>query len=99
MKPPGRDEVLESLRAHKQVLAERFGVTSISLYGSVARDQATENSDIDILASFEEPATSRTYFGLQFYIEDLLGRSVDLVTDKALRPELRPYVEREAINV
>ncbi len=39
------------------------------------------------------------YFGLQFYLEDLLGRPVDLVTERALRPELRPYVEREAIHV
>ena len=54
---------------------------------------------MDILVSFSGPATSRTYFGVQFYIEDLLGRQVDLVTDKALRPELRPYVEREAVDV
>ncbi len=99
MKPLARDEVLEALRAHKQILAERFGVTGISLYGSVARNQATEDSDIDILVRFHGPATSRAYFGLQFYIEDLLHSSVDLVTDKALRPELRSYVEREAINV
>ena len=39
------------------------------------------------------------YFGVQFYLEDLFGCEVDLVTDKALRPEIRPYVEREAIRV
>ena len=43
--------------------------------------------------------TSKGYFGTQFYLEDLLGRSVDLVTHKALRAELRPYVEREAVHV
>ena len=48
---------------------------------------------------FDKPATSKTYFGVQFYIEDLLGRPVDLVTEKSLRPELRPYVEREVVNV
>ena len=48
---------------------------------------------------FDGPATSRRYFGVQFYLEDLLERPVDLVTDKALRPELRPYIEREAVRV
>lgn len=42
---------------------------------------------------------ARRYFGVQFYPEDLLGCPVDLVTEKALRPELRPYIEREAVNV
>ena len=54
---------------------------------------------MDVLVQFDSPATSRSYFGVQFYIEDLLGRPVDLVTDKALRPEIRPRVEREAVHV
>ena len=95
----GRDEVLETLRAQKQNLVERFGVVSLALFGSFARDQATETSDLDILVRFHGLATSKTYFGVQFYLEDVLGRRVDLVTEKALRPELRPYVEREAIDV
>ena len=94
-----RDEVLKVLRAHKATLAQRFGVTDLVLFGSVARDQASEDSDIDILVRFDGPATSKGYFGTQFYLEDLLGRSVDLVTHKALRAELRPYVEREAVHV
>ena len=94
-----RDEVLDMLRTHKPTLAERFGVTEIALFGSFARDEATDGSDVDILIRFNGPATSRSYFGVQFYIEDLLSRHVDLVTDKALRSELRPYVEREAMNV
>ena len=94
-----RSEILEKLQAHKHILAERFGVTGLALFGSYAREQAAEGSDVDILVSFDGPATSRAYFGVQFYIEDLLGRPVDLVTEKALRPELRPYVEREAVYV
>ena len=80
-------------------LSERFGVSDLALFGSTARDAAGEGSDIDILVSFDGPATSKRYFGVQFYLEDLLGCPVDLVTDKALRPELRPYVEKEAIHV
>ena len=74
-------------------------MTGLALFGSFARDQATEGSDVDILVRFEGPATSRSYFGVQFYIEDMLGRRVDLVTDRALRSEIRPHVEREAVDV
>ena len=95
----GRNEVLDPLREHKAALARRFGVAELSLFGSFARDQATDDSDIDLLVRFDGPATSKRYFGTQFYIEDLLGRRVDLVTEKALRPELRPYVERELVHV
>jgi predicted nucleotidyltransferase len=84
---------------HKASLSERFGVTDLALFGSTARDTAGEGSDVDILVSFDGPATSKRYFGVQFYLEDLLGCPVDMVTDKALRPELRPYVEMEAIHV
>ena len=56
-------------------------------------------SDVDILVSFDGRTDPDRYFGVQFYIEDLLGRPVDLVTQKALRPELRPYVEAEAVLV
>ena len=90
------NEVLDLLRAHKPLLAERFGVTQLALFGSFARDQATDRSDVDILVQFDGPATAKSYFGLQFYLEDLLSRRVDLVTTKALRNEFRPYVEREA---
>lgn len=94
-----REEVLDLLRDHKATLAQRFGVAELSLFGSFARDQATDQSDVDILVRFDGPSTSRRFFGAQFYIEDLLGRRVDLVTEKALRTELRPYVKRETVNV
>ena len=94
-----RDDVLKLLRTHKATLAQRFGVTGLALFGSFARDQAADASDLDILVRFDGPATSDAYFGVQFYIEDLLGHPVDLVTDKALRAELRPFIEREMVNV
>ena len=94
-----RDEVIELLRTHKPVLAERFGVAGLALFGSFARDEATDSSDVDILVWFDGPATSKTFFGVQFYIEDLLGRNVDLVTDDALRSEVRPHVERDMTYV
>ena len=94
-----KDEVLKVLRAHKATLSQRFGVTDLVLFGSMARNQASQDSDIDLLVRFDGPADWKRYFGAQFYLEDLLGPTVDLVTDKALRAELRPYVEREAVHV
>ncbi|WP_047864049.1 nucleotidyltransferase family protein [Rubrobacter aplysinae] len=93
------DEDLDRIRACMPELRQRFGVRELALFGSTSRATADEESDVDILVAFDGPATSGQYFGLQFYLEDLLGRPVDLVTDKALRPELRPFVEREAIHV
>lgn len=94
-----REELLALLSEHKPVLAERFGVTSLRLFGSFARGTAREDSDVDVLVRFDGPPSSNQYFGLQFYLEDLLGRTVDVVSETALRERLRPYVERDAITV
>ena len=94
-----REQILQALAQCKPILASRFGVKGIALFGSTARDTARADSDIDVLVSFNGPAISERYFGVQFFLEDLLGRPVDLITDKALRPELRPFIEREAMHV
>ena len=94
-----KNVAIQSLAKIKPELHARFGVTRLALFGSTARDTAQVTSDIDILVSFDGPATSKKYFGVQFLLEDLLGCKVDLVTDKALRPELKPYIESEAIHV
>ncbi|RJG03586.1 nucleotidyltransferase family protein [Noviherbaspirillum sedimenti] len=94
-----RAQALQLLAQSKSILAARYGVMDLALFGSTARDTAKADSDIDILVAFDGPATSARYFGVQFYLEDLFGSKVDLVTDKALRTELRPFIEREAVHV
>ena len=94
-----RLRAIELLAQSKPVLVSQYGVTSLALFGSTARKAAQSDSDIDILIDFDGPATSERYFGVQFYLEDLLGCPVDLVTEKALRPELRPFIEKEAEHV
>ena len=94
-----RADTLALLTRHKPELQRRFGVLRLALFGSRARESAREGSDADILVAFDGPASSARYFGVQFYLEDLLGCSVDLVTEAALRAELRPFVERDAISV
>lgn len=94
-----RQRALDLLRRSKPELRARFGVTRLALFGSTARDTAIIDSDVDVLVAFDGPATSKRYFGVQFYLEDMLGCPVDLVTEKALRPELRPYIDQDRINV
>ena len=94
-----RSRVIELLTQSKPILTTRYGVTRLALFGSTARDAARSDSDIDILVGFDGPATSERYFGVQFYLEDLFGCPIDLVTEKALRIELRPFVEKEAVYV
>ncbi len=94
-----RLQTLEVLTRIKPELAQRFGVVRMALFGSTARDEARPDSDVDIVVAFDGPATSQRYFGEQFTLEDALGCSVDLVTEKALRPELRPFIDEEAVNV
>jgi uncharacterized protein len=94
-----RQRILELLTQYKPTLAARYGVIHMALFGSTARDTAGANSDMDVLVSFDGPATSERYFGVQFFLEDLLGRPIDLVTDEALRSELRPFIEKEAVHV
>lgn len=94
-----RQQAIKILAELKPELVKRFGVTRLALFGSTVRDEANADSDIDIIVAFDGPATSKRYFGVQFLLEDQLGCSVDLVTEKAMRAELRPFIEREAVNV
>ncbi len=94
-----RSQTLEVLTRIKPELVQRFGVIRLALFGSTVRGEARPDSDVDIVVAFDGPATAQRYFGVQFTLEDALGCSVDLVTEKALRPELRPFIDEEAVNV
>lgn len=91
--------VEQQLRTHRESLLVGLGVSSLSLFGSVARGTAAEESDVDILVDFDGPADFDRFLELKERLESLLGRPVDLVTRKALRPAFRPRIEREAIRV
>ena len=93
-----RDEVIRLLESQKPNL-RRFGVESLRLFGSVARDEASEDSDVDLLVSFDKPPGFSSFMKLRIFLEDLLGANVDLVTENGLRDRVRPHVEKEAIRV
>ena len=92
-----RDEILALLKRRQRQL-KKFGVHSLSLFGSIARNQARQDSDIDILVEFEKPVGIFEFIRLKLYLEEVLGRKVDLVTPEALRKELRDAILREAIR-
>jgi predicted nucleotidyltransferase len=93
-----KDEVLRLIRSHIKEL-DSFNVKSLALFGSAARDESHALSDIDILVDFQAKATFDQYMKLKFFLEDTLGCPVDLVTRKALKPQMRASVEREALHV
>ena len=80
-------------------MAERFGVQSLALFGSVARDEATAKSDVDLLVEFNRPVGYFGLFALQDYLEQLLGCPVDLGTLDSLKPYLRERIQGELLNV
>jgi predicted nucleotidyltransferase len=94
-----RKTVLSKLKRNIRVVRRRFAVKGLAVFGSVARNEAKRKSDVDVLVEFKGKATFDLFMDLKFYLEDILGTSVDLVTDKAIRPEIRKAIEREKINV
>jgi len=90
--------VISLLRQHRAQL-KHLGVKSLSIFGSVARGEEREDSDVDVLVEFDGPVTFDAFMDTRFYLEDLLGRKVDLVLPQAIKPRMRPYVEKDLVHV
>jgi len=93
------ETALGLLAAARPELERRFGVVELALFGSIARGEGDERRDVDVLVSFDGPATSAGFFGTPFFLEDLFDRPVDLVTASALRSEFKPCVDRDMMRV
>jgi predicted nucleotidyltransferase len=93
-----RDEVMAILSAHRQELEKR-GVASLDLFGSVARDEARPDSDVDLLVEFNRAVGLFAYVALERYLSEILGRPVELVTPGTIKPRLRDRILREAVHV
>lgn len=88
--------VIDVLRGHESEIKEGFADRRIGLFGSFVRGDEKETSDIDILVEFEEP-TFRNFMNLAFFLEELFGRRVDLLTPEGISHRIRPYVEKEVV--
>ena len=91
-----RDEILNRIGANHSAIA-RFGVRELALFGSSARDEAGEESDLDFVVAFEEK-TFDAYMGLKDFLEELLACPVDLVIKDAIKPRLREAILSEAVH-
>ncbi len=89
-------EALKILKEHENEIRRRFGVKRIGIFGSHARGEERETSDVDVLVEFVEPSFDN-FMDLAFFLEDLFGREVDLVTTRGLSPYIAPFVEREVV--
>jgi uncharacterized protein len=94
-----RRAILDRLHDEAPGLRQKYGVRSLAVFGSMARGDDREDSDVDILVTFEGRATFDNFMGLKLDLEDLLGRPVDLLTPKCLGPGLEARIEKEAIRV
>ena len=89
-----KEYIVKELRMRRRELASRFGVKRIGLFGSYVRGEAVEASDIDFLVEFDTP-TFDHYMDLKFFLEELFGVSVDLVSSDAVKPQLKSYIDRD----
>ena len=99
-RPPDRDEILDRLRQYRHSL-ERFGVASLSLFGSSVRNEAKPHSDVDLLVQFCEgrPSGLFEFVELKHVLEGLLGRPVDLITATNIKPRIKARILEEAVVV
>jgi uncharacterized protein len=93
-----RNDVLALVQTHRNSLIQ-LGVKSLDLFGSVARDEAQPNSDVDFLVEFNQPTGLFQLLQVKHYLEDILERPVDLGTRTALREHLREPVLKDLIHV
>jgi predicted nucleotidyltransferase len=91
--------ILDCLKTVTPTLRQRYRIKSLAVFGSMARGDDREGSDVDVLVTFEGKADFDRFMGLKLDLEDLFRRSVDLVTPNSLRPDMLSEIEREAICV
>ena len=94
-----RQAIFNRLNDASPALKRKYGVKSLAVFGSMARGDDHEGSDVDVLVTFEGRANFDDVMGLKLDLEDLFGRRVDLGTPDTLRPEMRSAVERDLIHV
>ena len=90
-------KIVEMLESREEELKKKYHVRKIGVFGSFARSEQTNASDVDILVEFSTPVDLFEFIGLQQYLEKALGKKVDLVTVKALKPQLRDRILNEVV--
>jgi predicted nucleotidyltransferase len=92
-------EIIELILRHRKELQKEYGVEHLKIFGSYARNEQKENSDLDILVSLNGKIDLLGFVDLKFYLEEITGLPVDLVSDKGMSPFLKPYIEKSTVEV
>ncbi|MHC1630968.1 MAG: nucleotidyltransferase family protein [Methanotrichaceae archaeon] len=88
--------VIETITEHKKEIKKKYGVRKIGVFGSHVRGEQTETSDVDLLVEFEKP-TFDNFMDLLFFLEDLFGKKVDLITNRGMSPYISPRIEKGVV--
>lgn len=90
-------DIIHTIQQEKDFLKMKYNISGIGLFGSFAREEHTKNSDIDLLVEFSTNPDLFTYIEIINYLKKKLKRKVDLVTEDALRPEIKEQIMSEVI--
>ena len=93
------DEIKKTIRQHRDILEEKYGIAVVGIFGSHVRGEEKQGSDIDLLAEILKPVSLLELVGAEIYLSDLLGLKVDLVPRRSLREELKEAILKEAVPV
>ncbi len=94
-----KSSVLKLLNEQFETTRQRFGIKNIGVFGSAARNELRDDSDVDVLVEFEGLPTFDGYMDLKFFLESLFARRVDLVTRDSIKPRMRKIIEKDLIRV
>ena len=94
-----KEKIIETLRLLKKEIKEKYKTEIKGIFGSYARDQQTEQSDIDILVDFEPNATLIDVVGAEFYLQEKLNTKIDIVSNRALKQEIKNYITEDIIVI
>jgi hypothetical protein len=92
------EEIEGILKEHREILKDKYYVKRIGIFGSLSKGKQTSESDVDILVEFDGPI-GWDIVELNDYLEDLIGKKIDLVSTKALKPQLRENILNEVIYI
>ncbi len=93
------DNIITAIKNSKPDLREQYSVKTIGVFGSYIRGEQTKGSDLDILVEFEKPVSLFRFMDLEEHLEKMLGKKVDLVSKKALKPRIGKHILQEVINI
>jgi hypothetical protein len=93
------EEIVNILKKELPIIKDKYGVKTIGIFGSYVREEQDENSDLDLLIQFEKPIGFFKFIALEDYLTERVGIKVELVTEDALKPLIKPHVMKEVVYV